>query len=82
MEEIGLICTEKNKQSTITLDLDLINRLKTEYLKEPLMDFIYSMKSVNIDKKTVLKLVGEYYDLVEEDVKADEEDDEYEDGDR
>lgn len=44
------------------------------------MDFIYSMKSVNIDKKTVLKLVGEYYDLVEEDVKADEEDDEYEDG--
>ena len=80
MEEIGLICTEKNKQSTITLDLDLINRLKTEYLKEPLMDFIYSMKSVNIDKKTVLKLVGEYYDLVEEDVKADEEDDEYEDG--
>lgn len=66
MEEIGLIWTEKNKQSTITLDMDLIEKLKNEYLKEPLRDFIYSMKSVNIDKETVLKLVGDYYEMVDE----------------
>jgi len=77
MEEIGLISTEKNKQSTITLDINLISRLKEEYLKEPIIDFISTMKSVNIDKNTVLNLIADYYDKVG--VQEDEEEDDVND---
>lgn len=77
MEEIGLISTEKNRQSTITLDVNLISRLKEEYLKEPIIDFISTMKSVNIDKNTVLNLIADYYDKVG--VEKDEEEDDVND---
>ena len=46
MDEIGLIITEKSKGSVITSDLDKLKDLREDYIKEPLIDFIASMKSI------------------------------------
>ncbi|WP_242961488.1 GntR family transcriptional regulator [Peptostreptococcus faecalis] len=64
MEDIGLIKTEKNRQSTITDDLVKIQSLKNDFLKEPLYEFIKIMKSINISKEKVIELIEESYDKV------------------
>lgn len=68
MDEIGLIITEKSKGSVITSDLDKLNDLRENYIKEPLMDFIASMKSINIPKDKVIDLLDKYYDEFKEDL--------------
>lgn len=67
MEEIGLIKTEKNKYSMITDNMDIIDTLKKEYIKEPMDQFILTMKSLKITKSQLLSLVSNYYDEVEVD---------------
>ncbi|MBC2576820.1 GntR family transcriptional regulator [Peptostreptococcus canis] len=66
MEEIGLITTEKNRYSVITKDTDKIEELKNNYIKEPLIIFLKTMKSINISKDSVLELIDKYYDIVDE----------------
>lgn len=71
MDEIGLIITEKSKGSVITSDLDKLKDLREDYIKEPLMDFIASMKSINIPKDKVIDLLDQYYDEFKEDLTDD-----------
>lgn len=66
MEDIGLITTEKNRYSIITKDIDKIEELKKSYIKEPLITFLKTMKSINISKDSILGLIDKYYDIVDE----------------
>nr|WP_314278011.1 GntR family transcriptional regulator [uncultured Peptostreptococcus sp.] len=65
MNEIGLIVTERNKGSMITHDITRLKSLKEDYIKEPLINFISSMKSANISKEITIDLVNKYYDMEE-----------------
>ena len=71
MHEIGLIITEKSKGSVITSDLEILHQLRDDYIKEPLIEFISSMKSINIDKEKVIDLLDKYYDETKEDLLDD-----------
>lgn len=71
MDEIGLIITEKSKGSVITSDLERLQQLRDDYIKEPLIEFISSMKSINIDKEKVIDLLDKYYDETKEDLLDD-----------
>ncbi|MDY4128411.1 MAG: GntR family transcriptional regulator [Peptostreptococcus porci] len=75
MEDIGLICTEKNRLSKITSDLSVISELKKQYIKEPVIDFIRTMKSINTEKKEVIQLIDYYYDNFDEICEGGEIDD-------
>ena len=68
MDEIGLIITEKSKGSVITSDLERLHQLRDDYIKEPLIEFISSMKSINIDKEKVIELLDQYYDETKEEL--------------
>ena len=68
MDEIGLIITEKSKGSVITSDLERLHQLRDDYIKEPLFEFISSMKSINIDKEKVIELLDQYYDETKEEL--------------
>ena len=68
MDEIGLIITEKSKGSVITNDLERLHQLRDDYIKEPLIEFISSMKSINIDKEKVIELLDQYYDETKEEL--------------
>ena len=71
MDDIGLIITEKSKGSVITNDLERLHQLRDDYIKEPLIEFIKSMKSINIDKEKVIDLLDKYYDKTKEDLLDD-----------
>lgn len=71
MDEIGLIITEKSKGSMITSDLAKLKDLREYYIKEPLLDFITIMKSINIPKDKVIGLLDQYYDEIKEDLTDD-----------
>lgn len=71
MYEIGLIITEKSKGSVITSDLEILHQLRDDYIKEPLIEFISSMKSINIGKEKVIDLLDKYYDKTKEDLLDD-----------
>lgn len=71
MDEIGLIITEKSKGSVITSNLERLQQLRDDYIKEPLIEFISSMKSINIDKEKVIDLLDKYYDETKEDLLDD-----------
>ena len=71
MDEIGLIITEKSKGSVITSDLEILHQLRDDYIKEPLIEFISSMKSINIGKEKVIDLLDKYYDKTKEDLLDD-----------
>lgn len=62
MEEIGLIKTEKNRFSSITNDLSVIENLKKEFVEETLKHFVFDMKSIKISKEETLKLVEIEFD--------------------
>ena len=68
MDEIGLIITEKSKGSVITNDLERLHQLRDDYIKEPLIEFIKSMKSINIGKEKVIELLDQYYDETKEEL--------------
>ena len=70
-DEIGLIITEKSKGSVITSDLEILHQLRDDYIKEPLIEFISSMKSIKIDKEKVIDLLDKYYDETKEDLLDD-----------
>ena len=71
MDDIGLIITEKSNGSVITNDLERLHQLRDDYIKEPLIEFIKSMKSINIDKEKVIDLLDKYYDKTKEDLLDD-----------
>lgn len=66
MEDIGLIKTERNRFSSITDNKNIIENLRNEFIKEPLENFILTMKSVNISKEQVLKLIDKEFDNIKE----------------
>lgn len=66
MEKIGIIKTEKNRFSSITSNQKVINQLRDEFVKEPLENFILTMKSVNIKKDQVLRLIDREFDKINE----------------
>ncbi|CAM2846010.1 GntR family transcriptional regulator [Hathewaya histolytica] len=61
MEIMGLITTMRNSQSEITLNKDLLNDIKTQYIEEKFEEFIESMKSINMEKKKVLEIIDKKY---------------------
>lgn len=69
MEEIGLIKTEKSRFSSITSNHKIISELKDEFIKEPLENFILTMKSVNLTKEEVLNLIDKEFDNIVKDSK-------------
>ena len=71
MDDIGLIITEKSKGSVITNDLERLHQLRDDYIKAPLIEFIKSMKSINIDKEKVIDLLDKYHDKTKEDLLDD-----------
>ena len=73
MEEIGLIKTEKNRFSAITDNKNVIEELRNEFIKEPLENFILTMKSVNITKEQVLGLIDREFDNINEASETEEE---------
>lgn len=66
MEDIWLIKTERNRFSSITDNKNIIENLRNEFIKEPLENFILTMKSVNISKEQVLKLIDKEFDNIKE----------------
>lgn len=75
MEDIGLIKTEKNRHSAITDNLAKIDELKKQYIQEPIIEFIKTMKTINIDKKQIMDLLDYYYEIVDNIIEEVAEDD-------
>lgn len=62
MNNIGLIVTYKNHQSSITTDNRIISALKEELISESLKSFIQEMKSINVSKEEVIQIIDKFYD--------------------
>ena len=56
MEDMGIINTARNYQSTITTDANIINDIKQNLIDESMELFIESMKAINVDKEEIIKI--------------------------
>ncbi|WP_330638723.1 GntR family transcriptional regulator [Romboutsia hominis] len=61
MEEMGIINTFKNYQSTITIDENILKNIKSELINESLNEFIENMKAINVSKEEVLQIIKEKF---------------------
>ena len=61
MEDMGIINTARNYQSTITTDINVINDIKQNLIDESLELFIESMKAINVDKDEIIKIINDRY---------------------
>ncbi|MGL5693015.1 MAG: GntR family transcriptional regulator [Peptostreptococcaceae bacterium] len=61
MEDMGVINTARNYQSTITTDNEVINNIKQNLIDESLDLFIENMKAINVDKDEILKIISDRY---------------------
>lgn len=61
MDEMGIINTFKNYQSTITSDENILRNIKMELIDESLKEFIENMKSINVSKEEVIEIIQERY---------------------
>ena len=61
METMGIISTVKNSQSEITLNKELLRDIKKEYIEESIYSFIENMKSINMKKEDIIKLINDTY---------------------
>ena len=61
MEDMGIINTARNYQSTITTDANIINDIKQNLIDESMELFIESMKAINVDKEEIIKIINDRY---------------------
>lgn len=61
MEDMGIITTQRNYQSNITIDEDLINKIKEDLINESMDAFIQSMKAINVNKKEIIEIINDRY---------------------
>lgn len=61
MEEMEIITTVRNYQSTITTNDEIIFKIRQELINESLDAFIESMKAINVDKEEILKIIKDRY---------------------
>ncbi|NEU06143.1 MULTISPECIES: GntR family transcriptional regulator [Clostridium] len=61
MESMRVINTVRNFPSSITADEKIINGMKRELIDNALVDFIESMKAINVSKEEVIKIIEERY---------------------
>lgn len=61
MENMGLIDTVRNKQSTITTNEEILKNIRKELLDDSLDTFIKNMKAINLTKEEVLEIIKDIY---------------------
>ncbi|MEG0857515.1 MAG: GntR family transcriptional regulator [Terrisporobacter sp.] len=62
MEEMGIINTVKNNQSTITEDINLIRQIREDLINEATTVFLEQMKAINVAKDEIKNIINEKYD--------------------
>ncbi len=61
MEEMGLINTIKNNQSTITEDENFVIQIRQNLINEATEIFIEQMKAINVGKDEIKNIINEKY---------------------
>lgn len=61
MEEIGIINTIKNNQSTITEDDNLIRQIRIDLINEAADVFIEQMKAINVPIEEIKEIISKKY---------------------
>ena len=61
MEEMGIINTIKNNQSTITEDDNLINQIRKDLINEATDVFLEQMKAINVPIEEVKEIISKKY---------------------
>lgn len=62
MEEMGLINTIKNNQSTITEDENFVRQIRQSLINEAAGIFVEQMKAINVGKDEIKNIINEKYD--------------------
>lgn len=61
MEDMSIINTARNYQSTITNDSEIIARIRQNLITESLDSFIENMKAINVDKEEIIDIIKDRY---------------------
>ena len=61
MEEMGIINTIKNNQSTITDDDNLIKQIRDDLINEATEIFLEQMKAINVPMEEVKEIISKKY---------------------
>ena len=61
MEEMGIINTIKNNQSTITDDDNLIKQIRNDLINEATEIFLEQMKAINVPMEEVKEIISKKY---------------------
>lgn len=61
MEDMEIIKTVRNHQSTITNDEILLSKLKEDLINQSLEVFIENMKAIKVEKEELIKIINEKY---------------------
>lgn len=61
MEDMEIINTVRNYQSTITTDKNIINNIRQDLINESLKIFIENMKAINVDKEELIQIIKDTY---------------------
>ena len=61
MEQMGIINTFKNYQSSITTNEDVLKNIKMDLINESLEDFIDSMKAIKVSKEEIIEIINNRY---------------------
>ena len=61
MEEMGIINTIKNNQSTITEDDNLIQQIRKDLINEATEVFLEQMKAINVPIEEVKEIISKKY---------------------
>lgn len=59
MEDLGMIETVRNFQSTITTNVEKIQDIKHEIINEAVDVFVKAIKAINVDKSEVMGILDE-----------------------
>lgn len=62
MEEEGLIRTESNQPSQVTVDRDVIRTVRAEWIEEAVAQFVAAMRAIHVPVEEALKFVKSEYE--------------------
>ncbi len=61
MEDMEIINTFRNFQSTITTDEKIISKIREDLINESLHTFIENMKAIEVKKDEIINIINEVY---------------------
>lgn len=61
MEEQGLIRTERNTPSKVTMDEQVLGSVRDELLREAVADFVSAVRPINVPVDELLSIIKEKY---------------------